>query len=129
MGRLEAAAAAAAAVLLLSGCGETRVPDEGERKVRIANRPHEEMSALPPDLQRLTLMRAIRDSGMRCQRVEAGRYQEEYRGLAMWVALCNDGRHWAVFVAPTGDLQVRNCADADQLRLPQCRPVAGPGGG
>ena len=69
-------------------------------------------------------MRAIRDNGKRCQRVEATAYQEEYRNLALWVALCNDGRHWALFIAPNGDTQVRDCADARELDLPQCRPIA-----
>ena len=44
-------------------------------------------------------------------------------GMAMWIALCEDSRHWAVFIAPNGDTQVRNCADMHQLSLPQCRPV------
>ena len=29
--------------------------------------------------------------------------------MAMWVALCDDGRHWSVFIAPNGDTQVRDC--------------------
>ena len=62
-------------------------------------------------------------SSLMCRIVQAARYQEDYRGMAMWVALCNDGRHWAIFIAPNGDTQVSNCADARRLRLPQCRPV------
>jgi hypothetical protein len=46
--------------------------------------------------------------------------------MKMWVALCNDGRHWAAFIAPNGDTQVRSCADASRLRLPQCHPVTMP---
>jgi hypothetical protein len=58
---------------------------------------------LPPDLQRLTMMRAIRDGGYRCQRVDNAGYQEEYRNMRMWVALCGveiqdlrrlPGRQW-----------------------------------
>jgi hypothetical protein len=30
------------------------------------------------------------------------------------------------YIAPNGDTQVRDCAEARQLRLPQCRPVTGP---
>ena len=65
--------------------------------------------------------------GKRCQRVEATRYQEDYRQMALWVALCNDGRHWALFIAPNGDTQVRQCTEMRQLGLPQCRPVTDSG--
>ena len=41
----------------------------------------------------------------------------------MWVALCRDGKNYAVFIAPSDDVQVRDCAEHAQLRLPACRPV------
>ena len=41
--------------------------------------------------------------------------------MAMWAARCSDSGAWAVFVAPNGDVQVRACADAGQLGLPECR--------
>ena len=110
----------------LSACGE-EAPREDKAPTKIANPHHDQLKALSPDMQRLGVMRAIRDNGKRCQRVEAARYQQDYRNLAMWVALCNDGRHWALFIAPNGDTQVRNCEEARQLGLPQCRPVTGPG--
>lgn len=121
-----AALLAGALALALAGCGgeDAREPRPA---TKIANPGHEELRALPPDMQRLGVMRAIRDNGKRCQRVEAAAYQEDYRNLAMWVALCSDGRHWAVFIAPNRDVEVRDCGDARQLGLPQCRPVAGPG--
>lgn len=118
-------AARAAAIVLpslafLAGCdgGEESTP---VREIRIENPHHEQLAALSEPMQRLGLMRAIRDSGKRCKRVEAAAYQEEYRGLAMWVALCSDDRAWAVFIAPTGDLQVRACEETEQLGLAQCR--------
>ena len=115
---------AAASALALAGCGDGAA-EETRRPTKIANPHHDQLKALPPDLQRIGVMRAIRDNGKRCQRVEATAYQEDYRNLALWVALCNDGRHWALFIAPNGDTQVRDCADARELDLPQCRPVAG----
>ena len=114
----------AAAALALAGCGDGAA-EKPRAPTKIANPHHEQLKALPPELQRLGVMRAIRDNGRRCQRVEATAYQEDYRNLSMWVALCNDGRHWALFIAPNGDTQVRDCADARELDLPQCRPVAG----
>lgn len=117
----------AVAAMLAAGCGDASRESERKPPTKITNRHHQELAALPPDLQRLGLMRAIRDNGMRCKRVEAAAYQQDYRQLAMWVALCSDGRHWAIYVAPNGDTQVRPCDQARQLDLPQCRPVAGPG--
>lgn len=114
-----------AALLLIggaSGC-EQGEPPQDAKHIRIANPYHDRLMALSGENQRLTLTIAIRDNGKRCRRVEAARYQEEYRGMAMWVGLCNDGRHWAVFVAPNGDTQVRDCTEAPQLRIPRCRPV------
>ena len=118
-----AAALAAASALALAACGETGAPDEEGPATKIANPHHDQLLALPDELQRLGVMRAIRDNGKRCQRVERTAYQEDYRNLAMWVALCSDGRYWALFIAPTGDTQVRQCEEARQLRLPQCQPL------
>jgi hypothetical protein len=69
-------------------------------------------------------MRAIRQTGNRCHRVVNGAYQQYYRGMEMWVALCDEGTHWAVFIAGNSDVQVRDCAESQQLGLPLCRPVA-----
>lgn len=110
---------------LVAGCGES-APREPRPATKIANPYHDQLSALSPENQRLGLMRAIRDNGRRCRRVDAARYQQDYRQMALWVALCVDGRHWAIFVAPNGDTQVRPCTEMDQLRLPQCRPVTAP---
>jgi len=121
----------AAAALILSlaaaGCDQSSAPTGERPPIKITNPYHDQLVALRPDLQRLGLMRAIRDNGKRCQRVEAARYQEDYRQMALWVVLCNDGRHWALFIAPNGDTQVRQCTEMRQLGLPLCRPVAGPG--
>jgi len=115
------AAALAASGGALAGCGET-APSNTTR-VAIANPHNERLRALDPPMQRLGLMRAIRDNGNRCRKVMAAAEQGEYRNLARWVALCDDGRHWAIFIAPTGGAQVRNCADARRLDLPACQPL------
>jgi hypothetical protein len=116
------------ALATLAGCAAVAACESGEppanrTQIKVANPMHEGLLKLSSLNQRITLMRAIRDNGRRCGRVEGARYQEDYRGMAMWVALCEDARHWAVFIAPNGDTQVRNCADMHQLNLPQCRPV------
>ncbi|HWT13631.1 MAG TPA: hypothetical protein VN231_12810 [Allosphingosinicella sp.] len=120
------AAALISLPLAAMACGDSQ-PSEERPATKIANPHHDQLMALSDQLQRLGVMRAIRDNGKRCQRVEATAYQQDYRNMAMWVALCSDGRHWSLFIAPNGDTQVRDCAEARQLALQQCRPVSGPG--
>ncbi len=114
----------AALALAMAGCGDTSAPSGEDAQIRIENPGSDRLKTLSPLNQRIGLMRAIRDSGKRCRNVEALAYQQEYQGMAMWVALCADGRHWAVYIAPNEDVQVRNCSEAAQLDLPLCRPVA-----
>jgi hypothetical protein len=111
------------AAALLTACGEM-TPSANESAIRIANPVSDQLKAASTLNQRITLRRAVGDSGKRCRRVDALGYQQEYRGMAMWVALCDDGRHWAVFIAPNADVQVRDCTQNAQLGLPVCRPVA-----
>ena len=111
--------------LALSGCGSRDEPTEQRGPTRIANPFSDQLKALTPQNQRLTLLRAVRDNGKRCGRVEVGAYQEEYRNMALWVAQCEDGRYWGIFVAPNGDTQVRECTQMRQLELPVCRPLTG----
>jgi hypothetical protein len=119
--------AVGAALLLLGGCGggDYGGSNEGEPRIRIANKFHDDLTKLPPDLQRLTMMRAIRDGRYRCQRVSNAGYQEEYRNMRMWVAECDvEKKSFAIYLAANGDVQVRNCADAGQLSLPRCAGLA-----
>ena len=110
-------------LLALAGCGDL-TPTENRSKIRVANPDSERLKTLSPLMQRLALMRAIRQTRHRCRRVVAGAYQQYYREMEMWVALCDDGKHWSVFIAGNSDVQVRDCAQHAQLGLPQCRPVA-----
>ena len=109
--------------LALAACGDV-APSAPGNGIRVANPDSDRMKAASPLNQRLALLRAIHDTGNRCHRVVGGAYQEYYRGLEMWVALCDDGKHWAIFIAGNSDVQVRDCAQNGQLGLPLCRPVA-----
>lgn len=124
--RAAALALLAAPLAALGACGDDGGAPANVQHIAIANPHNDQLKALAPPGQRLGLMRAIRDNGYRCHKVQAVGEQGDYRGLAMWVALCDDGRHWAIFIAPNGDTQVRNCADADRLHIPQCHPVTLP---
>jgi len=115
-------AGAAFILFLVAGCDSA--PREATAPIKIVNPYHDQLKALPADLQRLGLMRAIRDNGKRCRRVEEVGYQEDYGQMAMWVARCPDGRNWGIFIAPNGDTQVRDCVEMRELRLPQCRPTS-----
>jgi hypothetical protein len=121
--RIAPAALAFSLAFALSGCGDTSAPSS-DVAINIANPGSDRLKTLTPLNQRIGLMRAIRDSGKRCRRVETLGYQQQYRELAMWVALCDDGRHWAVFIAPNESIEVRDCAEHAQLGLPLCHPVA-----
>ena len=118
---------AAALALATAGCGGSEEGSADRAPTKIVNPYHDQLMGLSPLWQHITLMRAIRDNGNRCRRVQVGRYQEDYRNLALWVALCDDGRYWGVFIAPNGDTQVRQCTQMRQLGLPACRPLTGPG--
>lgn len=108
---------------VLAACGDI-VPSQSDNGIRIANPDSDRLKAASPLDQRLALMRAIRQTGHHCHRVATGAYQQYYRGMEMWVALCDEGTHWAIFIAGNSDVQVRDCAESQQLGLPLCRPVA-----
>jgi hypothetical protein len=111
--------------LALAACGDTTPPGNGAGiQINVANEGSERLKALNPMNKRVGLLRAIQQSGMRCRGgVLTGAYQQQYQNLAMWVALCADGKNYAVFIAPTDDVQVRDCTEHAQLSLPACRRV------
>lgn len=139
---------AAAAVLAIAGCGggseKQAAPKAGPQAsensaeaamdmatgTRIANRPQEKMLRASDSDRRIALVRAIRATGNRCPlRVEPNPvHQGDYEGMALWTARCDNNEQYAVFIAPNEDVQVRNCRDMAQLRLPACHalPAAEP---
>ena len=134
------AGATLALALALSACGGTAgdgngsaggnatgaaaaAAENGDMRIDIANPGSDQLKGLGPLNQRIGLLRAIRQSGIRCPGVLTGRYQQQYQSLAMWVALCGNGKHYAVFIAPTEDVQVRDCTEHAQLNLPACQPT------
>ena len=125
MKRLTMLASAAFLAALGSGCErDAPAQDPKAAELKLRNQPHEALKRLPENLRRIGLMRAIRDTGNRCpHRVESALYQQEYEEMAMWTARCDDNRQWAIFLARSGQVQVRNCAQMEQLRLPACREL------
>jgi hypothetical protein len=110
-------------LLALSACGDTAPPGNGVQ-INVVSEGSEQLKALNPLNRRIGLLRAIQQSGFRCRGgVLTGAWQQQYQNLAMWVALCADGKNYGVFIAPTDDIQVRDCTEHAQLSLPLCRRV------
>ena len=115
-----------AVLLAATACGDGGSSEQAAptRPIRISSPYVEQLKALNERDRNLAMMRAIQDGGNRCKRVDRSEYQQDFKNLSMWVGECADKRAWAVFIAPTGDVQVRACAEAGKLGLPACRAVA-----
>jgi hypothetical protein len=111
-----------AASLALAAC-EDGAPEQNIQTVRAANPTSDNMKALQPLYRNLSLWRGIRYNRGTCKKVDRGAYQQEYKNMAMWTAHCTDSGDWAVFVAPDASVQAAKCSDAEQLRLPACKPI------
>lgn len=110
----------AAAGAAACGGGEADQPTQ-TRKVVASSPLVDQLRGLSEMNRGLALRRAIQDSGKRCKRVDASGFQQDYQNLSMWTARCSDTGGWALFIAPNGDVQVRDCDDASRLGLPACR--------
>jgi hypothetical protein len=82
-----------------------------------------ELRKLPAAAANATMFRAISDSGESCTGVTKSAYQQDYKGMAMWVAHCRSGTNWAVFVSHNGYIQARACATAAEAGFPACKPL------
>lgn len=115
----------AASALALHGCGgapDDPEPVQADKARIVAATPYVDRLRTLDEVDRgLALRRAILDSGERCKRVERSAYQQDYENMSLWTARCSDSGAWALFIAPNGDVQVRACADAAELGLPECR--------
>ncbi|MGA9581913.1 MAG: hypothetical protein WBR13_08105 [Allosphingosinicella sp.] len=118
-------AAIALGAWLVTGCGDG-APERNVTKVVVANPHSDQLKALSEPTRHLGLYRALRDNGRRCKRVDSGQYQQQYKTMAMWTAHCTDTGDYALYIAPTGDVQVSACKDALELGLPECKPAAVP---
>ncbi len=58
------------------------------------------------------------------QDVDAARLQGRFKNLVMWTARCKVGGDYGVFIGPDGTVQVRQCRQMAELKLPVCRPPA-----
>jgi hypothetical protein len=100
----KAIGAGAAALLALAGCDDG-APQPKRTVMKAANPTSDGLKQLTPLYRFLGLRRAMVDSGQRCKKVDRGQYQQQYQNMAMWTAHCTDTGDWAVFIAPSGDVQ------------------------
>jgi hypothetical protein len=111
-----------AIVLALASAGcEDGAPERNVTRVVAANPMSDQLKKLSEPMRLLGLYRAVRDNGQRCKRVDWGQYQEQHKAMAMWAVRCSDSGDWAVYIGPSGDVQVSPCKDAKELGLPECR--------
>jgi hypothetical protein len=108
------------AMVLMAGCGDGSEPAP-TRSVQPTSEYVEKLKGLSEMNRGLALRRAVQDTGGTCKKVDQSGFQENYKNMSMWTARCSDGKDWAVFIAPNGDVQVRDCKDAATLSLPACR--------
>lgn len=120
---------------VLGGCGQapqdqaagdTAAAPSAQRSIKIRNEWQEKLLKLNDADRDLTLRRAVTDDGGSCSKISGSKYQQDYKGMAMWIAHCSGG-DWAVYISPSGVIQARACKDIPMLNqqnakldLPTC---------
>ena len=113
--------AALAIAVLASGCGDnSSQPSAPPKSISVRSEQQNALHKLSESSLKIALRRAIYDSGSKCNTVTKAGYVQEYGNLSMWTASCASQRSFAVFVGPDGSVQVRDCKEVEQLKLPAC---------
>ena len=108
------------AAAMLAACGSGGSEQTKTRSITASNPHVEQLKGLSEFNRGMGLRRAVLATNQRCKKVDWSGYQEDYKNLSMWGLDCSDG-DYAVFIAPSGDVQVRQCRHLKQLGLPECR--------
>lgn len=118
--------------LALAACGsaENQQPREVKKiEVTDGSSSLQRLRALSEQNRNLALRRAIQDAGQVCRRIKSSKEVGKHENLTMFTARCDEDKNWAIFIAPTSDVQVRSCGHVAQLGLPTCetgKPAASP---
>ena len=113
--------AALAMAVLAGGCGDNSSQRSAPPKsISVRSEQQNALHNLSESSLKIALRRAIYDSGSKCNTVTKAGYVQEYGNLSMWTASCASQRSFAVFVGPDGSVQVRDCKEVEQLKLPAC---------
>lgn len=108
-----------AALAACDGGGDTGAAQP--TRMTIANPYQDRLMGLSVLNRSLGLRRAVQDSEQACTRITASAYQGPYKGLHIWIARCEPEGDFAIFIAPNGEAQVRQCSAAKTLGLPECK--------
>lgn len=107
--------------LLVSACGDDgSQPAAPPKTISVRSEQQNALHNLSESGLKIALRRAIYDSGSKCNTVTKAGYVQEYGNLSMWTASCASERSFAIFVGPDGSVQVRDCKEVEQLKLPAC---------
>ncbi len=110
----------AAAMFVAAAACDQSPPTQPRQPIVVRSEAQDQLHQLDDLNRAIALKRAIHASGFTCKRVTGSGYVREYENLSMWMAKCDDGTDWSIFVGPDGSAQVRNCADLTELGLPAC---------
>lgn len=116
---------------IASACGDTSPTQQTTQSISVRSEQQNALHKLSPDGLKIALRRAVYDSGQKCNTITKAGYVQEYGNLSMWTASCASDRSFAIFVGPDGSVQVRDCKEVEQLKLPACviapekKPAAG----
>ncbi len=111
--------ALALATFAAAACNQSQ-PSAPQSKIEVRGPEQDGLHKLDAFNLSIALKRAIFDLGYKCQRVEKAGFVGKYKNMDMWTAHCSDGRDWAIFAAPDGSVQARDCKDLAGNDLPKC---------
>ena len=106
--------------LLVAACDSPEPAAQPRKSIQVRSEQQEGLHKLSEQYRHVALRRAIYDAGRTCKTVTKSGYVQEYGNLSMWTASCDGGKSWAIFVGPDGSVQVRDCRETEQLKLPAC---------
>ncbi|SMF61752.1 hypothetical protein [Allosphingosinicella indica] len=113
-----------AAAIALTGCdsGAQQQQPAPARPIKVTGDKdyQAELKSLTETNRNLTLLRAVQDTGNACRRVEGSVETGTYKNFDAWTVRCTGTGDWLVFLAATGDVQVRACKETAELKLPAC---------
>jgi hypothetical protein len=105
--------------IVATACDQAQ-PTQPRQPIVVRSEAQDQLHQLDDLNRAIALKRAIYASGFTCKRVASSGYVQEFENLSMWMAKCDDGKDWAIFVGPDGTAQVRPGGDLAQLGLPAC---------
>jgi hypothetical protein len=115
-------------VAFLAGCNQGQQQATNQPAIRVRGPDQDRLHQLNAMDLAIGLKRAIYANGYSCKRVTDAGFVGTYQNLDIWEARCSEGRDWALFTAPDGSVQVRDCRDMGKSGFPACEITRRPKG-